>query len=68
MEELHKIIGEVNRIKMFLSIKGDRDLTINDDDVKVRGYDTYKEGLGYIFNDDYLKIIFNYTHYLRRRI
>lgn len=53
--QLSPVIEKVNRILMFLRLKKVKDLTIKDEEVKAyRG--RYIESLGYIFDDDFLKI------------
>lgn len=58
VETLAVVVTQVTRILDFLRLDAGQDLTINDDEVQpYRSYkDTVKENLGYIFDDDYLKI------------
>jgi len=51
----YEVVNQVKRILNFLLVDTGRDLAIDDDDVKPYR-DRQKENLGYLFDDDYLKI------------
>lgn len=53
-ESLYTAVAEVKRILQFLKLKP-QNLEINDDDIKTYR-ERYKENLGYLFEDSYLKI------------
>ncbi|MBA7703306.1 hypothetical protein ES703_112088 [subsurface metagenome] len=55
IEGLEVVINQVSRIIDFLRLETAKDLAIDDDDVKPYR-DRAKENLGYLFDDDYLKI------------
>jgi len=55
IEGLQVVINQVKRILDFLMVDTGKDLAIDDDDVKPYR-DRAKESLGYLFDDDYLKI------------
>lgn len=55
IEGLQVVINHVERILDFLRVGDAKDLTIDDDDVEPYR-DRAKENLGYLFDDDYLKI------------
>lgn len=59
IENLHRVIAKVGRIKAFLNTNTTRDLEIDDDKAKPNGRwreDDYFESLGYLINDDFLKV------------
>lgn len=55
IEGLQVVINQVKRILDFLMVDTGKDLAIDDDDVKPYR-DRAKDSLGYLFDDDYLKI------------
>jgi len=55
IEGLQVVINQVKRILDFLMVDTSKDLAIDDDDVNPYK-DRAKENLGYLFDDDYLKI------------
>ncbi len=55
IDDLYVVVNQVKRIIDFLQVDKTRDLAINDDGVKARR-DGAKVNLGYIFDDDFLKI------------
>ncbi len=55
IDSLHVVVKQVKRIMDFLRVETDKDLAINDDDVTASMGRT-KVNLGYIFDEDFLKI------------
>lgn len=54
---LQEIKEKVYKIMAYLKIDAKKDLTLNDNDFEVHGHgNEYSEGLGYLFNDNFLKI------------
>lgn len=58
IENLHEVIAKVKRIKAFLNTDTSRDLEIDDGKAKPHAHheDDYFEPLGYLINDDFLKV------------
>lgn len=57
IEEQASIVNQVKRILEFLKLDTSRDLAIPDDDIKLSNYvEPYQEALGYLYDDDFLKI------------
>ena len=57
IQEQYLIIAQAKRILSYLKLDTIKDLTISDDDIELsRNVEQHQEPLGYLYDDDYLKV------------